>query len=184
MVALFPHIVEVSLVTASVLILRRQLTGENGAILEYFVVIAWRRQVRRIEVGIAVVELDARQLVFIEMNVNSCGLKRRIGDDNKELLDDVTSCSALLAAETLVNHRLEFVQHLVVFPFREFLFLLPQTSQLSLNFLYSAFNSGGSKSFVWHKSSPFSLKWRSQASVVWSISAARVIGPTPPGTGV
>lgn len=184
MVTLFPHIIEVALVAASVLVLRRQLTGEDSAILEYFVVITGRRQIRRIEVGIAVMEFDARQLVFVEMDVNSRGLERRIGDDDEKLLNDVSSRRALLTNEALVNHRLEFVQHFIVFALREFLFLLPQTSQLSLNFLYSAFNFGGSKSFVWHKSSPFSLKWRSQASVVWSISAARVIGPTPPGTGV
>lgn len=184
MVALFPHIVEVSLVAAAILILRRQFACEDSAILEYLIVVAGWRQVRRIEVGIAIVELDAWQLIFVEVDVHSCGLKWRICDDDEELLDDMAGRGALLTAETLVNHRLELIQHFVVFALCEFLFLPPQASQFGLNFLYSAFKSGGSKSFVWHKSSPFSLKWRSQASVVWSISAARVIGPTPPGTGV
>lgn len=103
-------------------------------------------------------EPDTRQLVFVEVDVNPCGLKRRIGDDNEELLDDVPSRRALLTKETLVNHRLEFVQHLVIFSLCELLFFLLQAPQLSLNFSYSAFNSGGSKSFVCHKSSPFSLK--------------------------
>lgn len=124
MVALFPHIVEVSLVAAAILILRRQFSCEDSIILEHFVVITGRRQVRRIEIGIAVMELNARQLVFIEMDIYSRGLKRRIGDDNKELLDDVTCCSAFLTAETFVNHRLELIQHLIVFALCEFLFLL------------------------------------------------------------
>lgn len=125
MVALFPHIIEVSLVAAAVLILRRQLTGENGAILEYFVVVAGRRQVCRVEVGIAVVEFDAWELVFVEMDVNSCDLKGWVSNDNKELLDDMAGSGALLTDEALVNHRLEFIQHLIVFALREFLFLLP-----------------------------------------------------------
>lgn len=157
-ITLLPHIVEVSLVTAAILILGRQFSGEDGAILEYFIVVARRCQVCRIKVGIAVMELDARQLVFVEMNVNSGRLKRWIGDDDEKFLNDVSSCRALLTDEALVNHRLEFVQHLIVFALLEFLFLLSQTSQFSLNFLYSAFKFGGSKSFVWHKSSPFSLR--------------------------
>lgn len=93
-------------------------------------------------------KLDARQLVFIEMNINSRGLKRRIGDDDEKLLNDVARCSALLTDKTLVNHWFKFVQHLVIFTLCEFLFLPPQASQLSLNFAYSVLNSGRSKSFV------------------------------------
>lgn len=148
MVALFPHIVKVSLVAAAVLILGRQLAGEDGAILKYLIVVAGRRQVRRVEVGITVMELDARQLVFVEMNINSRSLKRRIGDDDEKLLDDVSRRRTPLTDEAFVNHWLEFIQHLVIFTLCEFLLLPPQASQLSLNFAYSVLNSGRSKSFV------------------------------------
>lgn len=125
MVTFLPQIVGVSAVTATVVILKRQLAGEDGIILKYFVVVAGRRQIRGVEVGITVMKLDAWELVFVEVDVNSRDFKWWIGDDNKELLDDVSSCELLPTNETLVNHWLEFVQHIVVLTFREFLCFPP-----------------------------------------------------------
>ncbi len=148
MLTLFPHIVGISFVTAAVLIFERQLAGKDGVILEYFVIIAGRCQVRRVKVGVTVVKPNAWQLVLVEMNINPCDLKRRISDDNKELLDDMSSRRALLPEEALVNHRFEFIQYIVIFSPGEFLFLLTKPRQFSLNFSYSTLNFGRSKSFV------------------------------------
>lgn len=148
LVALFPQIIGVSVVTASIVIYLRQFAGKDGIVLEYFVIIARRRQIRRIEICAAVVEPDARQLVFVETNGCPCNFQWGISHYNKELLNYVAGSRTLLPEETFVNHRLELIQHLAVLQFCEFLFLAPQPTQLSLNFSYSVFNFGGSKSFV------------------------------------